>query len=113
MRHAREPWNMLPAGKAGDPPHVYSQGCIVATVDTSAPEVGERGANAGRIVGCVNACEGMENPAALRTRLDAYHCLHDGLSDMIENGRLTESDIPDDYKWLVESLAALANEVQP
>jgi len=55
----------------------------------------------------------MQNPAALRTRLDAYHCLHDGLSDMIENGRLTESDIPDDYKWLVESLAALANEVQP
>ena len=33
--------------------------------------------------------------------------LHDGLSDMIEGGRLTEAAIPDDYRWLVDSLAAL------
>ena len=34
-----------------------------------------------------------------------YEKLHDGLSDMIESGRLTEADIPDDYAWLVRTLA--------
>lgn len=32
--------------------------------------------------------------------------LLDGLSDMIEGGRLTETDIPDDYRWLVDALIA-------
>lgn len=36
--------------------------------------------------------------------LDAYFTLHDMLSDMIEGGRLTEGDIPDDYTALVEQL---------
>lgn len=36
-----------------------------------------------------------------------YQKLHDGLSDMIEGGRLTEADIPDDYQWLIESLENL------
>lgn len=40
--------------------------------------------------------------------LSAYRRLHDGLSDMIESGRLRPADIPDDYQWLVETLAALA-----
>jgi hypothetical protein len=40
--------------------------------------------------------------------LAMYQKLHDGLSDMIEGGRLNESDIPDDYKWLVDSLEAIA-----
>ena len=35
-----------------------------------------------------------------------YEKLHDGLSDMVESGRLTEADIPDDYQWLVETLVA-------
>lgn len=38
-----------------------------------------------------------------------YEQLHDGLSNMIESGRLTESDIPEDYVWLVGSLAHLAS----
>ena len=42
--------------------------------------------------------------------LGAYRALHIGLSDMIEDGRLTEVDIPDDYQWLVEVLAALAGD---
>jgi hypothetical protein len=33
-----------------------------------------------------------------------YRALHDGLSDMIESGRLSESNIPDDYQWLVDML---------
>ena len=40
--------------------------------------------------------------------LALYRKLHDGLSDMVEGGRLTEEHIPDDYRWLVESLAKLA-----
>ena len=39
--------------------------------------------------------------------LRAYQRLHDGLSDMIEGGRLTVDDIPDDYHWLVEALAEI------
>lgn len=44
---------------------------------------------------------------AQEKKLAAYEALHDGLSDMIEGGRLTESHIPDDYEWLVESLAGI------
>jgi len=50
---------------------------------------------------------------ALRTELSAYHALHDGLSDMIESGRLTIDDIPDDYNWLVESLANMTDASLP
>jgi predicted protein tyrosine phosphatase len=47
----------------------------------------------------------MTTKAAIRwDNVDAYEKLHDGLSDMIEGGRLTEADIPDDYQWLVETL---------
>ena len=35
--------------------------------------------------------------------------LHDGMSDMVEGGRITAADIPDDYDWLVETLAEQAN----
>jgi hypothetical protein len=37
-----------------------------------------------------------------------YGRLHDGISEMVESGRLTASDIPDDYDWLVSLLAELA-----
>ncbi len=30
--------------------------------------------------------------------------LSDGLSDMIEDGRISRSEVPDDYDWLVETL---------
>lgn len=40
--------------------------------------------------------------------LAGYKRLHDGLSDMIEGGRLREEHIPDDYRWLVEALAQLS-----
>ena len=36
--------------------------------------------------------------------LEHYRKLHDGLSDMIEGGRLTKADIPNDYEWLVRKL---------
>jgi hypothetical protein len=39
-----------------------------------------------------------------------YGKLHDGLSDMIESGRLTEAHIPDDYQWLVATLTKLGAE---
>jgi hypothetical protein len=37
-----------------------------------------------------------------------YSKLHDGLSDMVEGGRLKGASIPDDYQWLVVTLNALA-----
>ena len=47
------------------------------------------------------------NKARVRwNTVNRYERLHDGLSDMIEDGRLTEADIPDDYQWLVETLVA-------
>ena len=49
------------------------------------------------------------NDRPRRTIARSYAKLHDGLSDMIEGGRLSEADIPDDYRWLVESLAYLGN----
>lgn len=37
----------------------------------------------------------------------AYQQLVDGLRDMIEGGRLSAADIPDDYEWLVRTMANL------
>lgn len=41
--------------------------------------------------------------------LAAYRALHDGLSDMIDEGHLKEADIPDDYRWLVDMLVELCD----
>ena len=38
-------------------------------------------------------------------RMTLYEQLHDGLSDMVESGRLSEASVPEDYRWLVETLA--------
>jgi hypothetical protein len=46
---------------------------------------------------------------ALQDMVAIYGRLHDGLSDMIDTGRLTAADIPDDYGWLVELLANSGN----
>ena len=49
----------------------------------------------------------MPEPITQEQLLQEYEKLHDGLSDMVEGGRLREGDIPDDYQWLVQSLAKL------
>jgi len=38
-----------------------------------------------------------------------YKRLHDILSDCIESGRLTEDDLPDDYRAIVHELEKLSN----
>lgn len=43
-------------------------------------------------------------PDAIAEYRKAYSRLHDFLSDMIEGGRLTEADIPDDYQAIVIAL---------
>ena len=43
----------------------------------------------------------------MRDQLRHYGFLHDGLSDMIEGGRLREEDIPEDYQWLVRMLTTV------
>lgn len=54
--HTPGPWTLHPRIMP-DPPVVYHDGSIVATVDTSAPEPGEREANARLIVRAVNSHE--------------------------------------------------------
>lgn len=39
-----------------------------------------------------------------------YRELADGLSDMVEGGRLGEGEIPEDFAWLVGLLANIAAE---
>ena len=41
---------------------------------------------------------------ALKEAVRTYAELHDLISDMIEDGRLTEAMIPDDYRAVVEKL---------
>lgn len=50
---------------------IYGDGCIVAEVCTSAPEPGEREANAALIVAACNACQTInpENPQAIADAL--------------------------------------------
>lgn len=40
--------------------------------------------------------------------LKEYRALHDGLSDMVESGRVGRRELPEDYLWLVEKLERLA-----
>ena len=47
-KHTPGPWNQHPRVKE-DPPKIYGDGCIVAIVDTSAPDYEEREANASLI----------------------------------------------------------------
>lgn len=34
--------------------------------------------------------------------------LRDGIQDMIDSGRLTEADLPDDFEWLRQKLTEMA-----
>lgn len=56
----------------------------------------------------IQAEEARRAQSAPSNLLDNYRRLHDGLSDMIEGGRLTRAEIPDDYDWLVEAMVWLA-----
>lgn len=43
----------------------------------------------------------------------AYHAMYEGVRDMVDSpmpglmGRLTRADIPDDYDWLINTLASI------
>jgi hypothetical protein len=47
-------------------------------------------------------------PRDIERVLAKYRTLFDGISDMIEDGRLSEADIPDDYLWLTTRMTELA-----
>lgn len=51
--------------------------------------------------------EVMAQRLPLRT-VELYRRLADGLSDMVEEGRLSEADCENDYAWLVDTLAKIA-----
>jgi hypothetical protein len=40
------------------------------------------------------------------TALEAYRKLYDGISDMVEDGRLRDYDIPEDWQWLMKAMEA-------
>ena len=65
------------------------------------------------MVGDVDGTSTIPHPAVMAPRipeklLTHYRLLADGLSDMIEGGRIKEGDIPDDYQWLLTHLTAIA-----
>lgn len=62
----RGPWTLHPRVRE-DPPHIYAHGVIVATVDTSAPDPGEREANAALIAAAPALREAAE------ARLSEWH----------------------------------------
>lgn len=45
---------------------------------------------------------------AEQSLLAGYRRLHDTLVEMVEGGRLTIAEIPDDYGWLIAKLHELA-----
>lgn len=45
--------------------------------------------------------------------LEHYYKLHDGLTNMIEGGRLTEASVPVDYRWLVTMLCQAMDKGSP
>ena len=65
------------------------------------------------MVAGMDGCGLTEHPAVMAERLPLatvtlYRRLADGLSDMVEERRLSEADIPDDYAWLTKQLEAIA-----
>jgi hypothetical protein len=49
-----------------------------------------------------------DEPVSWRKACRLYRKLHDGLSDMVENGRLEESDIPEDWQWFLDTMIKIA-----
>jgi hypothetical protein len=73
MKHTPEPWRV--SGKIVNTQNVVSIKAIDKTISTLAADefrnctIEEVNANAARIVACVNACAGMDDPAAEIERL--------------------------------------------
>lgn len=59
--------------------------------------------------GHVSLCEGASH--TIPAYIDRYDRLRMGLLDMLEGGRLDESDIPDDYHWLIDHLQSLSSAI--
>lgn len=75
---------------------------------------GERAANQALLMASYNAFDKAGRTLGvsaeqLAQSLDVVRVIRflDGLSDMVEGGRLKREDIPDDYAWLVERLAEI------
>jgi len=116
MKHTKGPWIALPdmldnrthgVCIFGNPstPDESRMGTLVATTDTLDPEnedhAEEMIANAERIVECVNACEGIENPAKYNDLMNALQ-------------RVSQAENPEQFseRWqsakaCFDSLAAL------
>lgn len=76
----------------------------VSTVTTCEPAFCKRCGWDGKLAECLPRKEPANDRKRQLEMLKAYRLLHRQLSDMVEGGRLTEADCPDDYEAVVRSL---------
>ena len=74
MKHTREPWiagEYPPGARVRSYAAMSEDGALLASMQTVSIHVGKLPgkANAARIVACINACAGIEDPAAELARL--------------------------------------------
>jgi len=74
-QHTPGPWALHPR-VTENPPRIYCRGVIIATVDTSAPDPGEREVNAAFIIRACNAHD------ELLAALDAFVASHEAEQHM-------------------------------
>ena len=81
MHHTLEPWNVSPTPLGNI--RIADSGENTIALITSGAGKRKRGANAKRIVACVNACAGIEDPAkALAAAVEALLMAEDRLPPM-------------------------------
>ncbi len=121
MKHTPEPWVLKPNGviNAGEA-FQYARGSgqcqiVSVTIRQRAPDdvntSDERDANAARIVACVNACAGMDDPAAeiagMRLDMQAHDRMREKATGYLDRGDAMSADIKSLTAQRDELLSAL------
>lgn len=94
-KHTPEPWTAAPFD--GEFERVQARGCVVAEC---VPQ-DNMSANAARIVECVNACEGMADPAA------EIAALRLTVERLLAVAELNQDDIEENTGFAIESARAV------
>ena len=95
MNHTPEPWEAIPptwdcaSGRILGPKEADLGKPIIGFVSRVLPN---NQYNAERIVECVNACAGIENPSAIRSALDALNELLLEFEKVGWTGRITQKE---------------------
>lgn len=101
--HTPAPWHTLPSPHTDEPALYCGEPdlCLAVFCETD-PDGEESKANAARVVACVNACEGIDDPAAT---LAEVRVLLEDLADMDDP---TDTDEAFARRWRARAQAALA-----